>query len=156
SCRGIDRLLPQKAPLPPFDVHAPLMSLPGIFRTTVETIPADVPYLAVPDELVEHWRHELKSIEGFKVGISWRGNARNPYDRYRSLRLEQLEPLARVPGVRLLSLQKGAETVEELRRLAGRFEVIDLGENLDRDGRAFLDTGAVMKYLDLVVSVDTA
>jgi Flp pilus assembly protein TadD len=153
-CRGIDRLLPKTAPLPPFDVHAPLMSLPGIFGTTVDTIPADVPYLSVPDELVERWRREMESIAGLKVGISWRGNPRNPYDRYRSLRLEQLEPLARVPGVRLISLQKGTE--EEVRRVAGLFEVIDLGEALDRDAGAFMDTGAVMKNLDLVISADTA
>jgi Flp pilus assembly protein TadD len=155
-CGGIDALLPKKPPLPAFDVHAPLMSLPGILGTTVATIPADVPYLSVPDELVERWRRELEPIEGFRVGIGWRGNARNPYDRYRSLRVEQLEPLARVAGVRLISLQKGAETAEELRRVADRFEVIDLGEGLDRGAGAFMDSGAVMKNLDLVISVDTA
>jgi tetratricopeptide (TPR) repeat protein len=155
-CRGIDRLLPQKAPLPPFDVHAPVMSLPGIFGTTVDTIPADCPYLAVPDELVERWRRELEPIEGFKVGICWRGNAKNPYDRYRSLRLEQLEPLARVPGVRLVSLQKGPGTTADLRQAGGRVPLLDLGPRLDREAGAFVETGAVMKSLDLVLSVDTA
>lgn len=155
-CRGIDRLLPQKAPLPPFDVQAPLLSLPRLFGTTVETIPADVPYLSVPDELVERWRRELEPIEGFKVGISWRGNPRNPYDRYRSFGLEELAPLARVPGVRLVSLQKGPGTEEEVRRCAGQVPVVELGSRLDREGGAFLDTGAVMKNLDLVISADTA
>jgi tetratricopeptide (TPR) repeat protein len=155
-CRGIDRLLPQKAPLPPFDVHAPLMSLPGIFGTTVDTIPADCPYLAVPYELVEHWRRELDPIQGFKIGICWRGNAKNPYDPYRSLRLEQLGPLARVPGVRVVSLQKGPGTAEELRQAAERVPVLDLAARLDREAGAFVDTGAVMKNLDLVLSVDTA
>jgi tetratricopeptide (TPR) repeat protein len=155
-CLGIDRLLARGTPLPPFDVQAPLLSVPGIVGTTVDTIPADVPYLFVPDDLVEHWRRELQSIEGLKVGISWRGNARNPYDRYRSLRLEQLEPLAQVPGVRLINLQKGAGTAEELRQAAERVPVLDLGDRLDRESGAFLDSGAVMKNLDLVISADTA
>jgi regulator of sirC expression with transglutaminase-like and TPR domain len=153
-CRGIDRLLGQRTPLPPFDVHAPLLSLPGLLGTTVATIPADLPYLFVSADRVERWRRALAGSAGFRVGIAWRGNGQNPYDRTRSLRLEQLEPLARVAGVRLISLQKG-RTAEELQRVAGRFHVIDLGEGLDEEG-AFLDTAAVMKNLDLVVSADTA
>jgi Flp pilus assembly protein TadD len=155
-CRGIDRLLSQKAPLPPFDVQAPLLSLPGILGTAVDTIPAEVPYLSVPDDLVERWRRELMIIKGYKVGICWRGNPKNPYDRYRSLRLEQLAPLARVPGARLVCLQKGPGTAEELQRCAVAVPVLDLGNRLDREAGAFLDTAAVMKNLDLVISVDTA
>src|SRR5262249_46945800 len=106
SCAGLDRLLPQGMPLPAFDVHAPLLSLPGILRTTLDTIPHSVPYLSAESARVEHWRRELSALPGFKVGINWRGNPKNPYDRYRSMRLEQLALLATVPGVQLVSLQK--------------------------------------------------
>src|SRR5262249_9209286 len=92
---------------------------------------------------------------GLKVGVAWQGNPQFPGDRQRSFPLARLEPLARVPGVRLFSLQKGHGS-EQLRELGGRFEVTDLGPRLDEGTGAFLDTAAVMKNLDLVVSPNTA
>ena len=106
SCAGIDRLVGRGDDLPPFDVHAPLLSLPGVFCTSLETIPADVPYLFADPGRVAHWRQELGGIAGFKIGIAWRGNPKNPNDRNRSIPLGRFEPLARCCGVRLLSLQK--------------------------------------------------
>jgi tetratricopeptide (TPR) repeat protein len=155
TCPGIDRLLPRGGPLPPFDVQAPLMSLPRILGTTVETIPAPIPYLSADPVLVDNWRRELALEEGFRVGIAWQGNPRYPSDRQRSLPLRSFEPLARVPGVRLISLQKGPGR-EQRAAVADRFLVTDLGERLDSNGGAFRDTAAVMKSLDLVISCDTA
>jgi hypothetical protein len=139
---------------PAFDVHAPLMSLPRIFGTTLETIPASTPYLEADWQLVEHWRQKLSSLSGFKVGIAWQGNPAFCFDRSRSVSLSQFAPLADVPGVVLISLQKGFGS-EQVASLEGRFQVAELGPGLDQTG-AFIDTAAVMRNLDLVITSDTA
>ena len=155
SCAGIDRLVARGEELPPFDVQAPLLSLPGIFQTALGEIPATIPYLFADPVLVEHWRQELSGIAGFKIGIAWQGNPKYPSDRDRSLPLGCFEPLARCCGVQLLSLQKDFGT-EQLQEVAQRFPVIDLGSRLDEASGAFMDTAAVMMNLDLVVTSDTA
>ena len=114
-------------------------------------MPADVPYLEAEPQLVEAWRHRLGSYPGFKVGIVWQGNPKFRLDRFRSIPLAQFAPLARVPGVHLFSLQKGPGA-EQLAAITDRFPVTDLGSGLDD----FVDTAAVLKNLDLVISVDTA
>jgi Flp pilus assembly protein TadD len=152
---GVDRWVPRGAALPPFDVHAPLMSLPGLLGTTLETIPAAIPYLFADPQLVERWRVELGANPAFKVGIVWKGSSSHRADHVRSARLRDFEPLARVPGVQLFSLQKG-EGTEQLAALSGRFPVVDLGSRLDETTAPFLETAAVMQLLDLVVTVDTS
>jgi hypothetical protein len=154
---GLDVVFPQGAEPPPHDVHAALLSLPGLLGTRLETIPADVPYIQADAERVERWGRALAAYPGFTVGINWQGNARFPGDFHRSMPLRHFAPLARVPGVRLLSLQKYAGS-EQLEELGGAFPVVDLGSRLDEGERAgaFLDTAAVLKNLDLFVSSDTA
>ena len=137
-----------------YDCHCPLMSLPLAFGTTVETIPARVPYLSAEPERVAHW-HERIGNHGFKIGICWKGNPFSGADEGRSMYVSEFAPLAAIPGVRLISLQKGAGT-EQLIGLNGRFAVEDLGPEFDAGPGAFLDTAAVMQSLDLVVTVDTA
>ncbi|HJT77032.1 MAG TPA: tetratricopeptide repeat-containing glycosyltransferase family protein, partial [Gemmataceae bacterium] len=151
TCPGIDRLVAEGEPLPDFDVHAPLLSLPGLLGTTLETVPAQVPYLSADPALVERWGQELAGIEGLRVGIAWQGNPKHQWDRHRSIPLACFAPLAAVPGVRLISLQKGPGAEQ-----AHRFPVADLLGNLDGGPGAFADTAAVIKHLDLVVSADTA
>ena len=148
---GVERLVAQGEALPEYDVHVPLMSLPGLLGTTLESVPADVPYLDAEPQLVEGWRHRLGSYPGFKVGIVWQGNPKFRLDHLRSIPLAQFAPLARVPGVHLFSLQKGPGA-EQLAAVTDRFPVTDLGRRLDD----FMDTAAVLKNLDLVISVDTA
>jgi tetratricopeptide (TPR) repeat protein len=152
-CPGIDQIVARDGPVSAHDTHAPLLSLPGRFSTTMETIPQQVPYLFADEQLVETWRRKLTGLPGFKIGIAWQGNAENPWDRVRSMRLEEFAPLAQ-PGVTLINLQKGPGT-EQLARLAGRFAVTDLGP-LDEAAGAFMDTAAIMKNLDLVITSDTA
>jgi tetratricopeptide (TPR) repeat protein len=152
---GVSGWVAQGDPLPPFDLHAPLMSLPRIFGTTLENVPAAAPYLAADAALVERWRGELAVIDGFRIGIAWQGSRNYRRDRYRSVPLEQFAPLAEVPGVRLISLQKGYGA-EQVAALGGRFEVIDLADRLDAAGGAFMDTAAVMTLVDLVITSDTA
>ncbi len=152
---GIDQLVGWGNAPPPFDVYAPLMSLPAAFHTTLETIPADVPYVFADPNLVAYWRQQLAPIRGFRVGIAWQGSPRHAWDRLRSVALEQFEPLARVEGVQLISLQKGPGS-EQLHALGGRFPVVSLGDLLDGSAGPFMDTAAVLANLDLVITVDTA
>ena len=155
SLPGVDQLVAREQPLPDFDVYAPLMSLPRIFGTTVATVPAPSPYLTADPGLVERWRHELAPYTGFRIGIAWQGNPRYGLDRHRSFPLKQFAALARIPGVRLFSLQKN-DGLDQLRDLGGQFPVIDLGPKLDVTTGPFLDTAAAMKNLDLVISPDTS
>jgi tetratricopeptide (TPR) repeat protein len=152
TCPGIDRLIPQDSPLPPFDVHAPLMSLPSILRTTLATVPVRVPYLFAAAERVDHWRRELGDPRAFKVGIAWQGKPTHRRDRQRSVPLAQFAPLARLAGVRLFSLQKGPGR-EQLPALAGPWGLTDLGGRTSDD---WMETAAVVCSLDLVITVDTA
>jgi tetratricopeptide (TPR) repeat protein len=154
-CPGIDRLVARESPLPAFDVHAPLMSVPGILATTIETIPAAVPYVFAEPKLVESWRAELGAAPGLKVGIAWQGDPKFPGDRYRSIPLGSFAPLAKLEGVGFYSLQKGLGS-EQLAGVAGQMDVTDLGPRLDESSGAFMDTAAVMKNLDLVVTSDTS
>ena len=149
SCPGVDRVVADNVDLPAFDLHAPLMSLPSLFDTTLATIPRDVPYLTVSAGQVERWRTRLSVVPGTKVGIAWQGNPRHRYDRHRSIPLALFEALARVDGVSLVSLQKG----DGKEQLAGSlFKVWDIESELMN----FTDTAAVMKCLDLVISCDTS
>jgi Flp pilus assembly protein TadD len=152
---GVDRLIGRGSGLPAFDTHAPLLSLPGILGTTMETIPAKIPYLAAKPALLEQWRTRLLTIEGFKIGISWQGNPTYRGDRFRSIPLRWFAPLAEIPGVRLISLQKGAGT-EQLAEIGNLFPVTDLAGELDEQSGPFMDTAAVMKNLDLVIASDSA
>jgi hypothetical protein len=154
STAGFDDLVAKlNAPLP-CDVQVPLMSLPRIFGTTLETIPAEVPYLKADPGLVERWRARLAEFEGFRVGIHWQGNRATWPDHHRSLPLSHFEPLSRVGGVCLISLQKGPGS-EQVAAVRERFEVFGL-EGLDEQGGAFMDTAAVIENLDLVITSDSA
>jgi tetratricopeptide (TPR) repeat protein len=153
--QGIDELVPAGGPLPAFDVHAPLISLPGLFGTTTETVPAVIPYVQVDRAAAERWRERLGGDGEVLVGVCWQGNPAFPSDRHRSFRLVELDRAARVPGVRLVSLQKEFG-LEQLRDVAGRFEIVDLGEELDRESGPFVDTAALLSVLDVVVTPDTS
>jgi Flp pilus assembly protein TadD len=155
SCPGIDHLVPHGSPLPPFGVQAALLSLPSLLGTTLDTVPANVPYLFADPRLVAAWRHELGGTAAFKVGVAWQGSPTFAGDRMRSAPLRHFAPLARVEGVRLFGLQKGPAR-DQIRAVARQFTVTDLGSTLDEAGGAFLDTAAVMMNLDLVITTDTA
>jgi len=152
-CPGVDLLISEGTPLPAFDVYAPLMSVPGLLKTMLANIPANVPYLSAGADLVRHWRDELAPVAGFKIGIIWQGNPRHKGDRQRSVPLSRFACLAKLEGVRLCSLQVGPGS-EQLRDLAWQGAVMDLGSRLDSTSLA--DAAAVIVNLDLVIAVDTA
>jgi tetratricopeptide (TPR) repeat protein len=140
---------------PAVDACLPLLSMPHRLGTTLDTIPADVPYIFAAPQRIEAWRDEIRGAGQFRIGISWQGNPLAPYDSERSIPLAHFEPLAHVPGVRLLNLQKGAGS-EQLAAFAEPWNVLDLGQRLDASGGAFMDTAAIMQHLDLVITSDTA
>lgn len=138
---------------PTFDHHCPLASLPGAFKTTLETIPAEVPYLRAEAERVAAWRNRL-SRPGFKIGVSWQGSTIKT-GVGRSFPLHALRQVAAIPGVRLISLQQGTG-VDQLYSLPAAMKVETLGEDFDAGPDAFVDTAAVMECLDLVITCDTS
>jgi hypothetical protein len=155
-CRSIPgvTLLRRGAALPPFDLHCPLLSLPRAFATTPTTIPATVPYLGAEPARVAAWRARLPAA-AWRIGVSWQGNPLARAEAGRSAPLASLAPLARLPGVRLISLQK-QHGLEQLAALPPGMAVDSLGDDFDAGEDAFLDCAAVMMSLDLVVSVDSA
>ena len=149
GCRGVDRIYVFGEPLPHFDVQAPLLRLPRLLGTTsLERIPGGVPYLSVPDDLVLHWRKRLESVKGFRIGIAWQGSPTHKADRRRSVPLPLFAPISRVTGMRLISLQMGPGS-EQCSALPGLLDLT--GAIAD-----FADTAALLKNLDLVITVDTS
>ncbi len=155
SAPGIDQFVSGDTSREPFDCYIPLLSLPSVFGTTVETIPGGVPYLRADEQRVQRWRSELSGIAQFKVGIAWQGNPRFSGDYYRSVRLEQFAPIAACRNVKLYSLQKNFGR-EQLADVGSRMSIVDLGAVLDENSGPFIDTVAVMMNLDLVITTDTA
>lgn len=148
GCPSADRVVPiDELPLPA-DVYAPLGDLPRMFAIRADSIAADIPYLKAPPAEVERWRTRLDQGRK-KVGIVWQGNPRHYHDRWRSLPLKELKPLAEVPGIQLVSLQKGRGR-EQLSELASS-RILDLGEETED----FLDLAALLENLDLLIACDT-
>jgi Flp pilus assembly protein TadD len=155
SLPGIDRLIAQDEPIGHFDVWSPLLSLPLLFTPTLDAIPNRVPYLSADETLVRFWHARLERIDGLRVGINWQGNPAFPKDRFRSIPIRCFEPLARIPDIRLISLQKGAGR-EQLENRAVAFPIVDLGLSLDEIHGPFVDTAAILRCLDLVITSDTS
>ena len=139
-------------PLPAFDVQCPLLSLPHLFATDQANIPQDVPYLHADAAEADVWRERLAGhTSSLKVGLVWAGSPTHRNDRNRSMKLASLTPLARVPGVRFVSLQKG-EAAAEAKSPPEGMELLDAGPEL----KDFADSAALIATLDLVIAVDTS
>ena len=142
---GFD-LVDDRNPGRAFDFHIPLLSLPGLFGTKLETIPASRAYLSADPALVEKWKEKI-GTGGFRIGICWKGSAVHKENLSRSFGVELFQPWTGIPNVRLISLLKNEE------KLPGGIETL---EGLDAGPDAFVDTAAVMMNLDLVVTADTS
>ncbi|MFI5309590.1 MAG: tetratricopeptide repeat protein [Gemmatimonadales bacterium] len=145
---GVDAVVTPGAVVPPFDVHAYLMSLPLLCGTALENIPSRVPYLSVPHRPVARLIRETPAR--VRVGLVWAGNALHQRDLIRSIPLEMLEPVVGTPQVAFFSLQKGPAA----RQLTTEHHshVVNLDPMLNDWG----DTAAAVAELDLVISVDTS
>ena len=146
--------LVEAAPDEPFDAQIAISSLPRAFRTRLDTVPAAVPYLSAEPALATQWAKRI-GADGFKLGIVWQGNPHPEADRARSFPLAAAAPLGRLPGVRLVSLQKGFGE-EQLAGLPGGMRVETPSEDFDSGPDALVDTAALMAHLDLVVTCDTS
>ena len=149
---GVDTVVAAGEPLPAFDFHVPMLSLPLVFRTAPETIPRETPYLFADPARCESWRARLGGDRSrLRVGIAWAGNPKHRLDGFRSVSLRQLLPLLDVDGVDFFSLQKDCGA-EQIRQLPGASGIVDHTNSI----RDFADTAALLAQLDLVISVDTA
>ena len=147
---GVDRLYALNEVIPPthWDYWVPVLSLPGLCGTRLDTIPAPIPYLAADPERVAYWAAHL-CTDRLKVGLVWKGNPDFENDIERSLpSLATLDLLAAVPGVQFVSLQKGPGQDDT----SAALDLLPLGAGLID----FADTAALIVNLDLVISVDTA
>ena len=136
--------------MPDFDTYVPLLSLPRIFNTGLNTIPAAIPYLQATAAKVKFWQNRITS-DGLRVGIVWGGRPEHENDHYRSISLEKFIPLTAMDGIHVYGLQKGAAALEASRMPPG-INFINLGEELED----FSDTAGIIENMDLVISVDTS
>jgi tetratricopeptide (TPR) repeat protein len=142
------------ARLPEFDLECPLLSLPAVFGSTMETVPWPGAYLGADPRLVAEKRAEFagegREMRRLRVGLAWAGNPHYKADSQRSMQLKTLLPLLRVPDITWVALQKGPEA-EQLAALPGDVSVLD-GCSRDRD---LAETAALITTLDLVITTDT-
>jgi tetratricopeptide (TPR) repeat protein len=141
---GVAEVVAAGEPLPQFDYHCPLLSLPRVFKTNLATIPAAVPYLKAPPEASAAWTERISDPPGLKVGIVWAGTTIGAID------LRLLQPLWEVRGVSWFSLQVGDRSADI--SLLDAVEIADLSDWLTDFG----ETAAAVSCLDLVISVDTS
>ncbi len=145
------------APIPPHDFHCSFNGLLRAFDTTLDSIPADIPYLTAEPKLVDAWARNLPDTDTLRVGLVWAGQARpwlpgfTNLDRRRSMHLATLAPLSAITGISFVSLQKGPAGAEA----HAPHTAITLLDPMDQ-AHDFADTAAIIANLDLVVSVDTS
>jgi hypothetical protein len=148
--RGVSQVVVFGETLPHFDFHCPLLSLPLAIGTTLETIPADVPYLRANPESVARWERKLGTRTQPRIGLAWSGNPGQAKDRNRSLPLEAIEPLLALPA-QFVCLQKeirarDADVLKRHPRLL-HFEN-DIGD--------FSDTAALAELCDMAIAVNSS
>lgn len=143
SVRTIDQIVEPAPAAAPVDFHCPLLRLPMLLKTTALTIPSEVPYLSAPAELIEAWKNRLNPFQATRIGIAWSGSPSNSLNHLRSAPAQLFEPVSKIEGVKLFSLQKDS---------APPAGVIDLAPHLTD----FAETAAAMMNLDLIITIDTS
>jgi hypothetical protein len=152
SLSGVDEWVIAGLQIPQVDLVTPLMSVPLWYGTTLETIPAQVPYLAADSRLAESFQAKyFRADPNLKVGLVWAGRPSHPNDHNRTMTLASLAPLAEIPGITFYSLQKG-EASKEIRSAPPRMKIVDLSVGLTD----FNWTAAAVAGLDLIITVDTS
>lgn len=145
-------------PLPSFDYWQPVMGLMQVFRTSLETVPAPIPYLHSDHQDAKSWQLRLNSLSNlskpFRIGIAWAGasDGNRPYSRDRDAPLSALSPLLSLPYIQYYSLQKDPLPATQLREGPWQDRVIDWTTHI----KDFADTAALIENLDLVITVDTS
>jgi tetratricopeptide (TPR) repeat protein len=149
SLEGGGHIVVRGGSIPPYDAYAPLMSLPGLFRTDVESIPNKVPYLMPPREESDLWAKRLASDKNFRVGFVWSTESSTGMRWRKLIPAQDVLDLLNLPGVTFYGLHAKAKP-QDLAILGPRIQ--DLSKQLDN----FSTTAAVIKQMDLVVTIDTA
>ncbi len=157
----IDQVVSRQETPSYFHYHIPLMSLPHLLKTRLDTIPDNTPYIEPSPHLTTAWKEKLASDKNFKIGLCWQGNARYTTQALRravalkSIHLEQFAPLFAIPGVSIYSLQQ-YDGLEQINVVPFKEKLITFDSTFDHTHGRFMDTAAVIKNLDLVISVDTS
>jgi len=146
---GVEQWLSEGDRLPEFDVHCPMLSLPGRFQTKPADIPAMVPYLTCEATCAERWRGRLRKYPRPRIGLAWTGSPINPENPTRSFPLAAMAPLGEATSGSFFSLQKGAAAAQSA---AAPMPLVDWTDDL----HDFADTAALMESLDLVITTDTS
>lgn len=155
NCPYIDVVVGQGDELPPIELQLPLLSVPHLLGASQADLSGDVPYLQAEPQLVERWRTAVNRLSGIRIGVAWQGNPAYAADRHRSLPLANFAPLAKLPKVQLVSLQRKIG-LDQIANVRNWFEVQELGADVDAANGAFMDTAAILTHLDLVVTSDSA
>ena len=147
---GVAQIVSRGEPLSDFDTHCPLLSLPRVFATQLETIPTQVPYLYPSSQAAVHWNERLGPRRHPRIGLAWSGHSTHPSDHNRSVGLGALLPLLEFNAT-YISLQRDVRA-SDAAVLHDRSDLLRFGEDL----RDFADTAALMSNLDLIITVDTS
>jgi len=167
-CPYIDALIIPDEQWPEHDVQVPLMSLPYLCKTKVNSIPAAIPYITPDQSLLTEWKEKLSPDKKYKIGICWHVEPSHDADVFRgegktisvsgckrSVPLELFLPLAKLNNVSVYSLQKH-NGLEEFAKVNHEGLIKDFGPDFDAAHGSFMDTAAIMKNLDLVITADTS
>ncbi len=164
SVPGIDDLIPEGISLyEPADYQASFIDVVDFWygkhrqiATCQDVLDLNAGYISVSPQLIDYWKHKLGPRTAAKrIGICWQGNPGHHADIYRSIALKQFAPVVQVPDVSFLSLQHGFGS-EQIKNVSFGNSIQQLPEGIDQSGGAFLDTAAIMKNLDLVITTDTS
>ena len=165
-CPYIDQVIAQGESYPDYDFYLPLREFPMVLQTKLDSIPSKIPYLYADESLVANWREKLIANNNIKVGLCWQGRTKETVasdsnmERHicnkRAFSLSLYSSLALIEGISFYILQK-LDTLDEMQSESnGNFIVHDFGPDFDKSHGSFMDTAAIMKNLDLVITVDTS
>jgi len=157
NSRELGAVFPNNLPLDqPFDFQCSLLDVADFLHTDLSNIPQAVPYVQPSTQLVRYWGERLTrtATPKLRIGIAWQGNPDHQADTFRSIPLHCFQTLAELPHVELISLQSGHGS-EQVNAWKGPPLTL-LGDQVDQSSGAFMDTAAIMKSLDLVITSDTA
>jgi tetratricopeptide (TPR) repeat protein len=148
TLNGVEQVVAADETEPPADIVTPLLSLPLVFGTRLDSVPARVPYLRAPPERLADWQRRLGPRAHPRIGLAWWGSQ---HILKRSLPIETLLPVLSYPGIELHALQKEIPAAQR-DWLAARRLLTDHSAALND----YADTAALISQLDLVVTVDTS
>jgi tetratricopeptide (TPR) repeat protein len=149
SLEGVERIIGRGEPVPPYDFHCPLGSLPLALQISVEQLRPGA-YLSVPSDCAAPWHEHLRTTRAPRIGLAWAGNPKFRGDHNRSIGLERILPIVKEIDAQFVSLQKELGPGEEA--VLSERGIMNCGPSLD----SFRDTAALMTCLDLVISSDTS